>query len=105
MAKRAHNRPKIREKDGIKLLIDQLGSTTIALLVNATDAIGVMAEDPESIDSIIKYDGIRLLWSLLKNPAWQVRFLFSTLLYHCHLYVLPRTEQNKVGKHQKITPL
>ena len=73
LAQRPQNRPIIRKKNGIKLLINQIGSTTIPLLVNATDAIGVMAEDQESIDSITKYDGIRLLWSLLKNPAWQVQ--------------------------------
>ena len=72
LAKREHNRQEIRDKGGIRNLMSQLGTTTIGLLVNATDAVGVMAEDKESIKTIIDLDGIRLLWSLLKNPSWEV---------------------------------
>jgi len=77
------NREVIREKDGITDLINQMGSTTIPLLVNSTEAIGIMAEDCESVDKIVKLDGIRLLWSLLKNPSWEVQASAANAMCPC----------------------
>ena len=83
LAKRKHNRPEIRQKDGIKSLMSQLGTTTVSLLVNSTDAVGTMAEDKESIGTIIELDGIRLLWSLLKNPNWEVQASAANAMCPC----------------------
>ena len=44
-----------------------------ALLVNVAHAIGACAVDPESMMTIDALDGVRLLWSLLKNPCYQVQ--------------------------------
>ena len=42
------------------------------LLVNVSEALGQCAKDKEVLHAVIELDGVRLLWSLLKNPYEKV---------------------------------
>ena len=46
-------------------------------------AIGQLAEDKESLEQIRELDGVRLLWSLLKNPSENVQAAASWSLSPC----------------------
>ena len=43
------------------------------LLVNVSEALGQCAKDKEVLQAVIDIDGVRLLWSLLKNPFEKVK--------------------------------
>ena len=42
------------------------------LLVNVSEALGQCAKDRDVLQAVIDIDGVRLLWSLLKNPFEKV---------------------------------
>ena len=50
-----------------------LSGTNPILLINVAHALGKCATEPDSASIIDKYDGVRLLWSLLKSPNPQVQ--------------------------------
>ena len=54
-----------------------------ALLVNVAHAIGACAVDSESMMTIDALDGVRLLWSLLKNPCYQVQAAAAWAICPC----------------------
>ncbi|NXD64065.1 ARMC4 protein, partial [Eolophus roseicapillus] len=64
------NRSTIRRCGGIPPLVKLLTGTNQALLVNVTKTVGACATEPETMILILYMlnDGVRLLWSLLKNP-------------------------------------
>ncbi|XP_023341977.1 armadillo repeat-containing protein 4 [Eurytemora carolleeae] len=96
-AKTPQNRENIRERGGLKPVIKLIASTSPGLLVNVASAIGRMAEDVETIEQTIQYpnpqpsgldqirnlDGVRLLWSLLKNPNESVQAAAAWALSPC----------------------
>ena len=48
-----------------------LGSFDVIIMISA--ALGECAKDKDSLVTIHQLDGVRLLWSLLKNPSERVR--------------------------------
>ncbi|KAG5451133.1 Armadillo repeat-containing protein 4 [Clonorchis sinensis] len=73
MAKDANNIVTIRKTHGIPPLVSLLTRTNQDLLINTTRAIEKCAGEPESMSIIESLDGVRLLWSLLKNPNPEVQ--------------------------------
>ena len=73
----------IKTEDGLGPLIRLINTNGSDLLVNVSRALGKCAEDKEVLDKMRKQDGVRLLWSLLKNPSErvQVQISFSTKNY------------------------
>ena len=60
------------------------------LLVNVSEALGQCAKDRDVLQAVIDIDGVRLLWSLLKNPFEKVKthktltkkiFMFKERIY------------------------
>uniref|UniRef100_A0A8C4GEJ2 Outer dynein arm docking complex subunit 2 n=1 Tax=Dicentrarchus labrax TaxID=13489 RepID=A0A8C4GEJ2_DICLA len=70
------NKATIRKCGGIKSLVDLLTGTNQALLVNVTKAVGAF-----SLSS--RLDGVRLVWSLLKNPSADVQSSAAWALCPC----------------------
>uniref|UniRef100_A0A8C7JW62 Outer dynein arm docking complex subunit 2 n=1 Tax=Oncorhynchus kisutch TaxID=8019 RepID=A0A8C7JW62_ONCKI len=66
-AQKPANRATIRKCGGIQPLVNLL-TRNQALLVNVTKAVGACATEPENMAIIDRLDGVRLLWSFLKNP-------------------------------------
>ena len=58
---------------GLTHLVNLLSGTNPTLLINVAHALGKCATEPDSATIIDKYDGVRLLWSLLKSPNPQVQ--------------------------------
>ncbi|XP_070926427.1 outer dynein arm-docking complex subunit 2 isoform X10 [Macaca nemestrina] len=92
------NRVIVRKCGGIQPLVNLLVGINQALLVNVTKAVGACAVEPESMAeglyicltrllesaSIIdRLDGVRLLWSLLKNPHPDVKASAAWALCPC----------------------
>ena len=74
MAKSPANRAAIRKANGISSLVQLLTGTNQSLLINVTKAVGECAKDPDNLVLINdRMDGVRLLWSLLKNPNPKVQ--------------------------------
>jgi len=67
------NRTTIRKSGGIPPIIRQLTQTNRQLLVNCNDAIAECAFDKDNMGIIDKLDGVRLIWSLFKNPHEDVQ--------------------------------
>ena len=53
------------------------------LLTNVSMALGRCAENPQSLKTIRKLDGVRLLWSLLKSPYEKVQSAAAWALSPC----------------------
>lgn len=66
------NRDIVRRTGGIPLLINLLNYTYRPLLENLAMVLKECAEDEDSMAVIEDNDGVRLIWSLLKNPAESV---------------------------------
>ncbi|KAG7216688.1 hypothetical protein INR49_021057 [Caranx melampygus] len=54
-----------------------------ALLVNVTRAVGACATDKDNMAIIDQLDGVRLVWSLLKNPSPEVQASAAWALCPC----------------------
>lgn len=67
------NRMSIRKAGGIPPLVNLLTGTNQSLLVNVTKAVGACATEPDNMGIIDRLDGVRLLWSLLKNQNPEVQ--------------------------------
>ncbi|KAK1884999.1 Armadillo repeat-containing protein 4 [Dissostichus eleginoides] len=59
------------------------GITSLALLVNVTNAVGACATDMDNMAIIDQLDGVRLVWSLLKNPSAEVQSSAAWALCPC----------------------
>ncbi|XP_008305957.1 armadillo repeat-containing protein 4 [Cynoglossus semilaevis] len=73
----------IRKCGGIKPLVDLLNGTNQALLVNVTKTVGACATDQDNMAIIDQLDGVRLVWSLLKNPSSDVQSSAAWALCPC----------------------
>ncbi|CAG2238366.1 ARMC4 [Mytilus edulis] len=80
LAKDPPNRAQIRKAGGISPLVNLLTGTNQSLLVNVTTAVGQCAEEQDNVVGVSLYfpiidklDGVRLLWSLLKNQNPEVQ--------------------------------
>ncbi|XP_071943013.1 outer dynein arm-docking complex subunit 2-like [Antedon mediterranea] len=72
-AQEPSNRSVIRKTNGIPSLVNLLTGTNQALLVNVTKAVGACATEQDNMGIIDRLDGVRLLWSLLKNQNPEVQ--------------------------------
>ncbi|NXK93386.1 ARMC4 protein, partial [Formicarius rufipectus] len=77
------NRSTIRKCGGIPPIVKLLTATDQALLVNVNRAVGACAVEPENMMIIDSLDGVRLLWSLLKNPNPDVQASAAWALCPC----------------------
>ena len=82
-AKIQRNRDTINNEDGLAPLIRLIATNHPALLVNVSAALGQCAEDKMSLKVIHDLDGVRLLWSLLKNPSVRVQASAAWALSPC----------------------
>lgn len=71
--KTQENREALRKAGGIPSLIQLLSWTNQPLLENVAKVLGECANDTESMELIEELDGVRLVWSLLKNPSPKVQ--------------------------------
>lgn len=71
--KTSNNRETLRKSGGIPPLIQLLNWTNQPLLENVASVLGECANDEESMDIIEELDGVRLVWSLLKNSSPRVQ--------------------------------
>ena len=62
----------IKDEDGLTPLIKLVATTNPKLLVNVSLALGRCAQDKETLIKIHELDGVRLIWSMLKNPSEEV---------------------------------
>ena len=62
----------IKDEDGLTPLIKLVATTNPKLLVNVSLALGRCAQDKETLIKIHQLDGVRLIWSMLKNPSEEV---------------------------------
>jgi hypothetical protein len=58
-------------------LIKLISTNGPDLLVNVSEALGQCAKDKEVLQAVIDIDGVRLLWSLLKNPFEKANMFFN----------------------------
>ncbi|NXH36109.1 ARMC4 protein, partial [Myiagra hebetior] len=77
------NRGTVRRCGGIAPIVKLLTTTDRALLVNVNKAVGACAMEPENMMIIDSLDGVRLLWSLLKNPNPDVQASAAWALCPC----------------------
>ncbi|NXM03821.1 ARMC4 protein, partial [Tyrannus savana] len=77
------NRSTVRRCGGIPPLVKLLTATDQALLVNVNKAVGACATETENMMIIDSLDGVRLLWSLLKNPNPDVQASAAWALCPC----------------------
>ncbi|XP_072162125.1 armadillo repeat-containing protein gudu isoform X2 [Bemisia tabaci] len=82
-AKLAHNRDVIRKVQGIPPLVNLLNLTNQPLLENTTRVLGECAWDSECMAEIEEMDGVRLIWSLLKNDSPKVQAEAAWALVPC----------------------
>lgn len=71
-----HNRDALRKVDGIPHLVNLLNYTFPPLLENVPMVLRECAEDENSMRIIESLDGVRLIWSLLKNDSPKVMYIF-----------------------------
>ena len=64
-----------QDEDGLSPLIKLINTTHPDLLVNVSLALGRCAEEKTTLIKIHQLDGVRLIWSLLKNPSEKVNVL------------------------------
>ncbi|XP_060529218.1 armadillo repeat-containing protein gudu [Cylas formicarius] len=78
-----HNRAALRRAEGIPHLVNLLNYTYSPLLENVPMVLRECAEDPESMRIIEQLDGVRLIWSLLKNDSPRVQANAAWSLVPC----------------------
>ncbi|XP_037960100.1 armadillo repeat-containing protein gudu [Teleopsis dalmanni] len=77
------NRDGFRAIGGIPPLITLLNSSCPPLLENLSKAVKEIADDPDSMRVLEKYDAVRLVWSLLKNPNPRVQTYAAYAICPC----------------------
>jgi hypothetical protein len=82
-AKVHQNREKIVAAGGIEKLVGLLSCTNDPLLENVTKVLGECANHPDSMARIQELDGVRLIWSLLKNKSSKVQASAAWALVPC----------------------
>ncbi len=82
-AKMESNVNTIREEDGLSPLIKLLATTHPELLVNVCISLGRCAQDKDTLIRIHQLDGVRLIWSMLKNPSEEVQSSAAWALSPC----------------------
>ncbi|KAF6216722.1 hypothetical protein GE061_001069 [Apolygus lucorum] len=82
-AKLPHNRENICKSGGIKALVGLLTLTNKELLENVTKVLGECANEMECMTKIEELDGVRLIWSLLKNKSTKVQASAAWALVPC----------------------
>lgn len=70
-----HNREVLRRVNGIPHLVNLLNYTFPPLLENVPMVLRECAEDEASMRIIEELDGVRLIWSLLKNDSPKVLYM------------------------------
>lgn len=89
-----HNRSALRRADGIPHLVNLLNYTYPPLLENVPMLLRECAEDSDSMGIIEELDGVRLIWSLLKNDSpkvsilMKVRHWFLCRKYYCIIFIV-----------------
>ncbi|CAH1134699.1 unnamed protein product [Ceutorhynchus assimilis] len=78
-----HNRGSLRRANGIPHLVNLLNYTYPPILENVPMVLKECAEDPESMREIEQLDGVRLIWSLLKNDSPKVQANAAWSLVPC----------------------
>ncbi|XP_076253243.1 armadillo repeat-containing protein gudu isoform X2 [Rhynchophorus ferrugineus] len=78
-----HNRSTLRRADGIPHLVNLLNYTYPPLLENVPMVLRECAEDPDSMRVIEQLDGVRLIWSLLRNDSTKVQANAAWSLVPC----------------------
>ena len=73
----------IKDEDGLTPLIKLMATTNPKLLVNVSLALGRCAQDKDTLIKIHELDGVRLIWSMLKNPAEEVQSSAAWALSPC----------------------
>ncbi|KAJ8984851.1 hypothetical protein NQ317_013052 [Molorchus minor] len=81
-----HNRSTLRRAEGIPHLVNLLNYTYVPLLVNVPKVLKESAEDESSMRIIEELDGVRLIWSLLKNDSPKVQASAAWSLVPCIKY-------------------
>ncbi|XP_014243459.1 armadillo repeat-containing protein gudu-like [Cimex lectularius] len=82
-AKLQHNRDNIGKSGGIEALVSLLNLTNRALLENVTKVLGECGNEVECMAKIEELDGVRLIWSLLKNKSPRVQASAAWALVPC----------------------
>ncbi|KAG5899923.1 hypothetical protein JTB14_002474 [Gonioctena quinquepunctata] len=81
-----HNRSTLRKAEGIPHLVNLLNYTYPPLLENVPMVLRECAEDEDSMRVIEELDGVRLIWSLLKNDSTKVQANAAWSLVPCIRY-------------------
>lgn len=76
MLKFEHNWATLRRAGGIPHLVNLLNYTYPPLLENVPMVLRKSAQDEDSMRIIEELDGVRLIWSLLKNNSPKVRNMY-----------------------------
>merc|ERR1711885_86536 len=82
-----------------------MGGTNQALLVNVTKAVGACAIEPENMMIIDKLDGVRLLWSLLKNTNPEVQASAAWAICACIANIAQDEENLAVITDHGVVPM
>ncbi|XP_061877729.1 outer dynein arm-docking complex subunit 2-like [Entelurus aequoreus] len=82
-AQKPANKVTIRKCGGLKPLVKLLIGRNEPLLVNVTKVVEACAADLDNMAIIQELDGIRLVWSLLKNPSPEVQSSAAWALCPC----------------------
>jgi len=96
--KSAGNRETLRKCGGIPPLVQLLSWTNKSLLENVASVLGEVAQEDESLQLVEELDGVRLVWSLLKNPSPRVQANAAWAL-------CPMIKNAKVGYNLKLAGL
>ncbi|KAK9889779.1 hypothetical protein WA026_007156 [Henosepilachna vigintioctopunctata] len=79
----AHNRDVLRRSGGIPFIVNLLNYTYQPLLENLPMVLRECAQDGDSMRIIEEVDGVRLIWSLLRNKSIKVQSNAAWCLVPC----------------------
>lgn len=78
-----HNQETVLKADGIPAIVNLLNYTNENLLENVTSILAQCAVNSDCIQQIVRNDGIRLLWSLLRSSLPKVQASAAWALVPC----------------------
>ncbi|CAG9864036.1 unnamed protein product [Phyllotreta striolata] len=81
-----HNREALLRAGGIPHLVNLLNYTYTPILENIPLVLRESAQHPESMRVIEELDGVRLIWSLLRNDSLEVQANAASALVPCVRY-------------------